>query len=269
MDWWLIPAAILLIILIILFPVILVGIAIFLALWALMLLFNAIIPPKPYLSLDGEGLRINWFAKGDVESSVQVLKDGKVIGTYCSETTVKNALTGKYAISTTLITGLEPGKRYNYQVVKNGTNTRKERVIYKGKNLWFSFPSKDYINKPVKIVAFGDVQPRRTIPPLLQYLITRKIEGDPYDLVLYFGDHTMQGVELMAWIWHFRLLGKIISHTPILGVAGNHDISRKKNVEGLTVLDAYQTFLNYPGNKRYYFARFRGINIFALDFMMG
>ena len=94
----------------------------------------------------------------------------------------------------------------------------------------------------------------------------RKISKEKPDLVLFLGDHTMEGTSPAAWRQFYHLVGKFARNTPLLGVPGNHDTKLSRGGGARHVLDAYKTYVNYPEPKERYFLQIYGIQLFAFDF---
>ncbi|MBD3187656.1 hypothetical protein GF325_12550 [Candidatus Bathyarchaeota archaeon] len=234
----------------------------------ILLAWNARVPPAPYITLAGKNaIRVSWFVRTGVKSAL-VLKEGDGTREHQSiihpTKEIPSILGGRFTLCSTVITGLEPGVKYRYMIVKLKENDTRV-PLFNGKHLWFASPLKQD-RKPVKIAIFGDMQPRRFIPPVLQWLVMRQVKQAEPDVVVYLGDATMNGTFLLEWLWFFRLLAPVTSHAPLLSVAGNHDRKQRNPARSELGLDMYRAFLDYPGSTLFYGMIFRGIHFIALDF---
>jgi hypothetical protein len=271
MDRWLIPAAIVLIVLAIVFPVLMIVYGALVGLVGLSVLYNKARLPGPYLSLldEGAGLRVNWLCsnKASSTSRVVITKDGSVVKAIPPDGVARNPLGSNFTILSAPIAGLEPGEAYNYRIeaLRERGSARAARG---GRGNRFIFPSRDRlpIVENTRIAALGDMQPKGIMPPLLQYLIMKKIQRYKPDLVIFLGDHTNTGNDARAWLWYLRLIGIVARNTPVLGTPGNHDSMRKNTGSSTSGDEAYSKFVNYPGNRRHYMVKHAGIHLISLDY---
>ncbi|MBD3350900.1 MAG: hypothetical protein GF364_05380, partial [Candidatus Lokiarchaeota archaeon] len=116
-----------------------------------------------------------------------------------------------------------------------------------------------------RVVTFGDIQPRKLIPPIFQFRLLKKVRDSKPDLILYLGDHTMHGINPFQWRWFYHIHGKLIRNVPILGIPGNHDLKIDKQNKNLIGENAYRTYVNYPNNKRSYGIHIYGLHVIAFD----
>lgn len=233
-----------------------------------LLAWNARVPPAPYLTLAGENaIRVSWFVRTGIKSAL-ILKKGEGTREHQSiihpTKEVPSILGGRFTLCSTVIMGLEPHVKYRYVIIQFKENDRRV-PLFNGKHLWFESP-RNQDGRPVKVAIFGDLQPRRFIPPVLQWLVMRRVKQADPDVVVYLGDATMNGTYLLEWLWFFRLLAPVTSHAPLLSAVGNHDRKQRNPARSERGLDMYRTFLDFPGSGLFYGILFRGIHFIALDF---
>lgn len=251
MDKWIPPTIVILFVLVLFVPWILLIIGIILGLWILFYVFYFFKTPTPYISTDGASITINWFTRGFKKTSITIA--GSINYTYFPSQVIQNRYTDKWVIYSEKITDLDVGNKFNYKIYVEKENGRR-KMLFGGKDYWFIMPSKNIPqtknNKSLVIAAYGDVQPRKTIPPLIQYRIV----------------NTMNGIEPMAWRWFFHIHGKLLRNTPIIGIPGNHDYKTDKFNPTIKAEEAYQTYMNYPDDKKLYDIHFYGVHILALNY---
>lgn len=226
------------------------------------------------MSTDGKSLTINWFTRGFKKTSLTITNaTTNTTNTFFPSQVIENKYTDKWVIYSEKLTDLEEYSKYKYEIFIEKENGRRKR-LYGGKDYWFLAPSEKPVIVPnstkngrsLVIAAYGDVQPRKTIPPLIQYRIANKVKKQNPDLLIYLGDHTMNGIEPMAWRWFFHIQGKLLRNTPIIGIPGNHDFKIDKMDPTRKAEEAYNTYLNYPGDKKLYDIHFYGVHILALNY---
>jgi hypothetical protein len=284
MEKWIPPVVIALILLLIFWPpfmLILLSLALFY--YLTLLYFNHRIPP-PYLSVTTDAeIVINWFTKETVYSAI-LLKGNADTCPIFPESRVVNEITGYLAINSAIIRNLPKNQNFLYEIVQVPSdsaqnsdlilNSASLKRLFSGKAYYFRTPSQDGLTnldgeQKLTVIAFGDMQPKSKIPPLLQWWIMRKVARQHPDLLFFLGDHTMEGIDPLGWRQFYHILGLVAAHTPVLGVPGNHDTGLKRKGGLRKVHDSYLTYVNYPGEKSRYFVQLYGLQIFAFDFESG
>ncbi len=271
MDKWLIPAAILLVVLAVAFPILLVVYGALILLVVAATLYNALCLPGPYLSLlDGcGGLRLNWLNRTGARGAplVVITKDGSTVNRVAPDRVEPDFLDGRFTVYSAPIKGLIPGETYGYRI-ETANERGRPHVAWGGRRSWFVFPSEGSSPRGgnTRVAALGDMQPKAIMPPILQFLIMKKIQSMMPDLIINLGDHTNTGNDARAWLWYLRLIGVVARNTPVLGTPGNHDMMQKNTSTSTSGAEAYSKLINYPGNGRYYWVRFHGIDFLSLDY---
>ncbi|MHA1998610.1 MAG: metallophosphoesterase [Promethearchaeota archaeon] len=270
MDTWLIPCGVVVFILYIVFPIVmLVLTACVFLLFAIPSAWNAVVPPNPYITVaGGSDLVVNWFFKKNrvtrlIIWNIEDVSVGMSIAPYrCS----RNVLGSRFSVASARVSGLLSGTMYRYDIVSIKQNGATDRVLHGGNKLHFTVPSPGWQGGPMKIAVFGDMQPRRFIPPVLQWLIMRGISKERPDLIVYLGDFTMNGNFMLEWAWFFRLMGMVACSVPFLGVPGNHDGFQRNPKNDTPGLEAYRVFMDFPGGNLHYSLMFGGIKFIALEY---
>jgi hypothetical protein len=233
--------------------------------------------PPPYLSLTEDGrLRINWLMKvGGFPDEPAPLAwritlegepgDAHTVGSDQPHECTRNEYTGAYAVVSVVLPALTPGRRYAYAIWDESTPGRPHR-LFGGSRYWLRGPLTGFSEIPLRVAALGDLQPKRGIPPLLQWYVLHRVRKARPDLLLNLGDHTMEGIDLALWRMYLNVIGVVARNTPVLGVPGNHDLALKRRGGIVRGVDAYRTYVNYPGTKTCYATHFGGLHLLGLPF---
>lgn len=269
MDKWIVPTILILILISIFFPYLLLMLILFSLLYfGPLIYFNFSLPP-PYLSVTTDLLlQINWISRIQQKTKLVLFLDKNNKIELVPDHITTNEFTGKYSVNSKVLKELNqlpPLSKINYQIVELGE--KKSKILFGGKKYWFNLPSAQLPQKPLKIAVLGDLQPKKPIPPLLQWYIMNQVKRTQPDFFLYLGDHTMEGLIPEGWRQFYHVIGKIAKNIPILGIPGNHDIQLKRKGEKRLIEAAYLTYVNYPEPKNRYFLKLYGINILAFDFL--
>lgn len=276
MDKWIPPAAVALVVLVVLVPWILVLVAAVAGYFLLSHLYFTKVTPPPYLSLDGEtNIRINWLMPRGKSSLLHVVGEGlsgadrEIIVDPLDppNRVVANGYTGRFAVASTTVRGLVPGARYRYAIHEPRTDGRPGtgRRLFGGPRCWFVAPARNFLDRPTRVAALGDLQPKR-LPPVVQQWIIHQVRRARVDLVLYLGDHTMEGIDPVLWRYFLHVIGPVARNVPVLGVPGNHDLALKRKGKQVIISDAYETHVNYPDPKFHYGVHVLGLHVLALHF---
>jgi predicted MPP superfamily phosphohydrolase len=185
----------------------------------------------------------------DGKDKKRASKDQKIIGPYLQNMTYKSVSVcwatldgtttvtdpdGKtkevnsYTEHETILYGLEPGKKYTYDVFEDGTD--------RGKGTFTTFPKNA---EPFHFVILGDTRSRHEVH---QKVVNKIIEQDPL-FVINTGDLVAAGNEIADWEKFFDINKKLIRNVPYFTVLGNHEQNSKN----------YYNFFDLPGNEAYYF----------------
>jgi hypothetical protein len=282
MDKWLPFAVLALLLLVIFVPWILIIIGIFLVFVLLVnIYYNRALPP-PYLGMvDASTLRLNWVVPQSFRTVLELIdKDNNhyIIDPHVSpHQIIINEFTGDYQVISTQLSGLNPGQKYRYyiwQIRKNPTvpittlEFCNKRKLFGGYSYYFFVPTPEFLDRPLRVAVLGDLQPREVIPPIFQWWVFRQIRRENVDLVLFLGDHTMEGVLPHLWRWFLHLIGGIARNTLVFGVPGNHDIQLRRNGQHVHIQDAYKTYIAYPDPKVFYGIHLFGLHLIALNFLV-
>ncbi|MBN2150975.1 MAG: metallophosphoesterase [Candidatus Lokiarchaeota archaeon] len=271
MDKWLFPAAILLAVLAVVFPILLVVYGTLVLLVLAATAYNALRSPGPYLSLldGGDGLRLNWLGRNNRPGTplLAITKEATTIKRVPPDRVEPGFLNGRFTVYSAPVTGLVPGEAYGYRI-ETTTGRGRSRVAWGGRKSTFVFPGEGRpgLKVSTRVAALGDMQPKPIMPPILQFLIMKKLQRTRPDLLINLGDHTNSGNDARAWLWYLRLVGVVARNIPVLGTPGNHDMMEKNKATGTPGGEAYAKLVNYPGNGRYYRVRFHGIDFLSLDY---
>lgn len=280
MEKWIIPSIVVLLILIIVWPWFLVILGAFGVFYgSLLLYYNNVLPP-PYLSLNGKSeIVISWFSKRS--EATAVILSAPMSCVQIPESQIVNEFTGKFQINTCTIHNLCKDQKVRYEIVQIPQTLQKKPKtlqhllmaprLFSGKRLWIQTP-KNIFNAPdsvLSVAVLGDLQPKPSIPPLFQLYMLKQIKRQAPDLLLFLGDHTMEGTDVRGWIQFYHVLGVIACHTPVLGIPGNHDLKLRRKGGIRRVNDVYNTFTNYPEPKLRYFLDLPSVQIIAFDFTSG
>ncbi len=273
MDKWIPPTVVILLVLIIIYPIVLLILGILAAFYFLILSFFNLRTPPPYLSLTEDGnIVINWFAKQGQKTALHVIHDENTPNVYTPTKQITNKYTAQYSINSVVIPDLPYGRKIAYQIVKYIDNSEESstRTLFGGPNYYLKRPPK-HISETAGLnaVAFGDLQPKAGIIPLIQWLAIRQAARQPVDVIFFLGDHTMEGISPAAWRQFYHLIGKIARNTPLLGVPGNHDTKLRRKHGPRNIRDAFSTHVNYPQEKFRYFVEFADLQVLAFDFHSG
>ncbi|MEN8155597.1 MAG: metallophosphoesterase [Bacteroidota bacterium] len=169
----------------------------------------------PYLqSMTHEEVTICWATS---DGSTQILKDDKV-----------SQHVSQYTHHQSIVTRLEPGSTYNYDVLNDGTE--------RGQGTITTFPGGI---EPFRFAVLGDTRTRHDVH---QKIVNQIIDKDPL-FVVNVGDLVSNGNSMADWEHFFRINERLIRHVPYYPVLGNHEQDS----------DHYYRFFSLPGNERYYF----------------
>jgi len=169
----------------------------------------------PYVqSMSEDEVTICW---STLEGTTQILVGDSV---------VQNV--NQYNNHKSIITRLEPGTSYSYDVLNDGTD--------RGKGSFTTFPEG---NVPFHFAVLGDTRTRHDFH---QRIVNRIIDEDPL-FVVNSGDLVSRGNSMEDWEHFFRINDKLIRNVPYFPVLGNHEQDSEN----------YYDFFSLPGNERYYF----------------
>ena len=134
----------------------------------------------------------------------------------------------QYSNHKSIITRLEPGTTYNYDVLNDGSD--------RGRGSFTTFPVGSV---PFHFAVLGDTRTRHDFH---QKIVNRIIDENPL-FVVNTGDLVSRGNSMDDWEHFFRINDKLIRHVPYFPVLGNHEQDSEN----------YYNFFSLPGNERYYF----------------
>ena len=148
-------------------------------------------------------------------------------------TTITNAdgstkKVNRYTEHQTILSGLEPGKKYTYDIFNDGTD--------RGKGSFTTFPKG---TEPFHFVVLGDTRSRHKVH---QKVVNKIIKEDPL-FVINTGDLVGNGNRISDWEHFFDINKDLIRNVPYFTVLGNHEQNS----------DNYFNFFDLPGNESYYF----------------
>ncbi len=143
-----------------------------------------------------------------------------------SDSTIKTVK--QYEQHKSIITGLEPKTKYNYDVFNDGTQ--------KGKGSFTTFPEEI---EPFHFAVLGDTRSRHDVH---QKIVNKIIDENPL-FVVNTGDLVGNGNNMEDWEHFFRITDRLIRNTPYYTVLGNHEQDS----------DNYYNFFTMPGKDSYYF----------------
>lgn len=149
------------------------------------------------------------------------------------KTRVKYGLTNiqkvtRYNHHKSIITRLQPGTTYSYDVLNNGTA--------RWEGTFTTFP--DGIT-PFRFAVLGDTRTRHRVH---QKIVNRIIDEKPL-FVVNTGDLVSRGNSMDDWEHFFRINNNLIRNVPYYTVLGNHEQDSEN----------YYNFFSLPGNESYYF----------------
>lgn len=140
------------------------------------------------------------------------------------------------------ISGLEPGKKYHYQV-KYGNVKLKPST--------FKTAPPDGVNK-LRLIVYGDT---RSQPDIHRRMVERINEEKP-DLIINTGDLVSSGIYYEQWKPQFFMpLSLVSSHTPFYTCLGNHEGNSKH----------YFNYMSLPGNEVFYSFDYANVHFIVLD----
>ncbi|MFC2123391.1 metallophosphoesterase, partial [Bacteroidota bacterium] len=149
----------------------------------------------PYLqNMSDEEVTICW---STLEGKT-VIRDG--------DTIVQNV--NQYHHHKSIITDLEPGTKYQYDVLQDGTS--------RGQGSFTTFPA-DF--QPFHFAVLGDTRTRHDFH---QRIVNQIIKENPL-FVINTGDLVSNGNNMEHWEHFFRINDQLIRHVPYYTVLGNHE----------------------------------------------
>ncbi len=125
------------------------------------------------------------------------------------------------------VTGLEPGRRYNFDLSAGGLDAR------------VSFKTAAREDDPFMFIAYGDTRTRHDV----HKKIADKILAEQPDFVLHVGDLVANGLKDEDWDTFFDISRDLLRRVPFFPVLGNHE-------RNAPVYFKYFVFPN--GNGHYY-----------------
>ncbi len=134
----------------------------------------------------------------------------------------------QYRHHKTIMTRLQPGTTYSYDVLKDGTD--------RGRGTFTTFPEGP---EDFHFAVLGDTRTRHDFH---QRIVNKIIAEEPL-FVVNTGDLVSRGNSMEDWEHFFRINDKLIRNVPYYPVLGNHEQDS----------DNYYDFFALPGNERYYF----------------
>lgn len=158
-------------------------------------------------------------------------------------TTVSTDKTGSMKVYTAALTGLQPGKTYEYKV-GDGTN-------FSGLNTFKTQPAN---NTRSKFLIFGDSQSGNSSNP--EYTpwnrtVQKAFASNPdANFMVNIGDLTEQGQNYQHWNNWFSAAAGVIDHIPEMAVQGNHE-TYAPSVNGSVAPQYYLNQFAVPDNGPY------------------
>jgi len=134
----------------------------------------------------------------------------------------------QYRHHKSIITRLEPGTTYSYDVLQDGTS--------RGQGPFTTFPESV---EPFHFAVLGDTRTRHDFH---QRVVDRVIKEEPL-FVVNTGDLVSNGNSMEDWEHFFRINDQLTRHVPYYTVLGNHEHNSEN----------YFNFFSLPGNESYYF----------------
>ncbi len=181
------------------------------------------------------GLTILVGTKKEVKASL-------FLSTNASELTSVMNDSFKLRLHSYTVTGLDPGKKYYYQVRWPGGQT--DTAYFK------IAPDNDTSN--VRILAYGD---SRSNPAVHEQIVNQALEYNP-DIALHTGDLVVNGKNLARWEPEFFApAADLLQQIPIYPVLGNHE--RESGY--------YYEFFPLHENKHYWSADYGMVHIIGLN----
>jgi len=139
-----------------------------------------------------------------------------------------NRKVDRFEYHSTLISGLQPGTQYSYDIFQDGTD--------RGKGTFRTYPQG---RVPFHFCVLGDT---RSGHDTHRQIVSRIINEHPL-FVINTGDLVGNGNNISNWETFFDINKELIRNVPYYTVLGNHEQDSKN----------YYDFFNLPGNERYYF----------------
>ena len=139
-----------------------------------------------------------------------------------------NRKVNRFEYHSTLITGLQPGTDYSYDILQDGTE--------RGRGTFHTYPEGSV---PFNFCVLGDT---RSGHDTHRQIVSRIISEHPL-FVINTGDLVGNGNNISLWETFFDINKELIRNVPYYTVLGNHEQDSKN----------YYDFFNLPGNERYYF----------------
>lgn len=135
---------------------------------------------------------------------------------------------GQYEQHQTVMTRLQPGTTYQYDILNDGTD--------RGQGSFTTYPDDA---GPFHFVVLGDTRTRHAVH---QKIVNRIIDEQPL-FVVNTGDLVSNGNDMADWETFFDINKDLIRNVPYYSVLGNHEHNA----------DNYFKFFSLPGNESYYF----------------